>query len=102
MNTDAIKTMEVCVNRIIVEGLYNSGYKRKREDLCEDGENPEYIEVTVDGRLTNVGIENLKKYVSNESNHDADTLKELDVFLSSIPSEEKLNTSPIVVFWNEN
>ena len=94
--------MEICVNRIIAEALFDCGYKNTKEILSDDGINPSYLEVVVNGSLTETGVRRIKEYVSSNSNNDKETEKELEAFLSSLPDEQSLRSNPVVVFWNED
>ena len=94
--------MEICVNRIIAEALFDCGYKSTKETLSDDGINPSYLEVVVDGSLTETGIKRIKECVLSNSNNDKETWKELESFLSSLPDEQSLRSNPVVVFWNED
>lgn len=98
-----IKERDICVNRIIVEGfLKESGYKIKKEILSENGENPIYLEVTINSNLTDLGKIRLREYISTESNNDKNIMQELNTLFNSLPSEKELNANPIIVFWNED
>ena len=63
---------------------------------------PNYLEIIVNGNLTEAGVKRVKDYVLSNSNNDKKTKEELETFLNSLPDEQSLNSNPIVVFWNED
>ena len=93
--------MEICVNRIIAEGLFKSGYGNAKEILDDEG-NPIYLEIVVNGHLTEVGEKRLRDYVASESNNEKELRDELDAFLNSLPDDQSLCANPIVCFWDED